>query len=557
MKKFLFYSFIIFSSHSFAKSIPITIYHTNDLHSHFAGVKVPDAKSGYKIRGGFDRLMTAIKNIRESKKNEIVIGVDAGDFFAGTIYSAIAPSKEPSFPEFEFLSDAQFDVVTLGNHEFDTRNQGLEIMLSKALKQNSKTSLLASNVKFKNEQSPLKRFFGNNSLIKETIIKEYSLGTDKVKIAFLGILGPDACLASKATRGDVGFIGFNDERSKLDIKNLIKFINLKTAELKKQNLADLVVISMHGGSDEAAEIVSGLENTDLIIAGHTHQIERKIIEGKILSQTGDYGQNLGLLELKYDTETKKLSFINTDNSSIVKVDENIVADQLWKTKINMIKQKSFTLLGLNQQDADKEIFTADRDYERRSEIQNELGVMLTSRILNELNESDLNIDLYFTSMGMIRDSIKKGVTYTVADIFELVGIGFDDKLVPGVNTVTFYLTKEEVKKVINFLELYSHVSKNFAPVFSDSVTFEINKYGIPFVNRIKNIKINGVLLDDTDRLIKIATNQFVINNLSTIETATYGLIKIDPKNEKGESIRQYPKHQKEFELLIRSFEKKP
>lgn len=557
MKNYLLVAVFLFSSYSYAKSIPITIYHTNDLHSHFDGVKVPDSVQGYKKRGGFDRIISVIKTIRENKKNEIVIGVDAGDFFAGTIYSAIAPSNEQSFPEFEFLSDANFDVVTLGNHEFDTRNQGLEIMLSKAKLLNTNTSLLASNVFFKNAQSPLKRFFGNSSLIKETVIKEYRYGEEKIKVAFLGILGPDACLASKATRGDVGFIGFNDDKSKLEIKNLIKLINLKTSELKKQNLADLIVVSMHGGSEEAEEIVQGLENTDLIIAGHTHQVERKIINGKILAQTGDYGQNLGLLELSFDTVTKKLSFINPDKSSIIQIDEKIKSDNLWKNKINILKQKSYALLGLNANDADREIFTADQDFIRKSETQNPLGVMLTSRLLNELNDNQMNVDFYFTSMGLVRDSIKKGVSYNASDIFELVGIGFDDKLVPGVNTVTFYLTNEEVKKVINFLELYSRVSKNFAPVFSDSLKFEVNKYGIPFVNRIKDIKINGVLLEDTNRLIKIATNQFVIDNLSTIETATYGLIKIDPKNAKGESIRQYPKHQKEFELLIRSFEKKP
>jgi 5'-nucleotidase len=557
MKKHLFVAVILFSSYSYAKSIPITIYHTNDLHSHFEGVKVQDQQTGYKIRGGFDRLITAINNIREEKKNEIVIGVDAGDFFAGTVFSAIAPSSDISFPEYEFLSAAKFDVVTLGNHEFDTRNNGLDIMLSKAQSLNSETKLLASNLYLKNSNSTLKKFIGNDALIKEAVIKQFSYGLDVVKIAFLGILGPDACLASKATRGDVGFFGFNDDKSKMEIKNLIKFINLKALELKNKQQADLVIISMHGGSEEAEEIVKDLKNVDLIIAGHTHQVERKIIDGKILSQTGDYGQNLGVLELFYDTSTKKLSFVNESKSSIVRIDEKLKSDNLWKSKINILKKKSFSLLGLDYNEADKEIFIADRDYERKSETQNELGVMLTSRLLNELNDQKLNIDFYFTSMGLVRDSIKKGVAYTAADVFELMGIGFDDQLVPGVNTVSFYLTTDEVRKVINFLELYSYVSKNFAPVFSDSVSFEINKYGIPFVNRIKNLKINGVELDDTNRLIKIATNKFVIDNLSTIDTATYGLIKIDPKNEKGESIRQYPKHQKEFELLIRSFEKKP
>ena len=555
MRKSQIIFLVLFPSFSFAKTIPFTIYHTNDLHSHFEGVKVKDVGRGYKVRGGFDRLKTAIDEIREKKKNEIVIGVDAGDFFAGTVFSAIAPSNINEFPEYQFLVENKFDIVTLGNHEFDATNVGLEKMFSKAMALNSNTKLVATNIKI-DSKSSLNKFVGDQSLIKQVVIKEFQKGDSKLRVGFLGLLGPDACLVSKGTRGDVSFVGFDDKKSKANIKELTQFFNKKIADLKSIEKVDVVVISMHGGGEEGEQILKALKGVDVVIAGHTHEIERKVIDGKILSQTGGYGQNLGVLELNFDTETKKVSLQDSNSKSLIAIDDTIKANDEMSKRIASWKKRSLKILGMNSHGADDVVFTAERDFVRESKIQNELGRMLSSRMLEEINNENAEADFYFTSMGLIRDSIKKDVPYTSADIFELVGIGFDDNLVPGVNTVTFYLTVKEVKKLVSFMELYSHVSKNFAPVFSNNLTFEVNNYGIPFVNRVKNLKLNGKDIEDENRLIKVATNKYVIDNLSTVETATHGLVKIDPKNEKGESTRSYPKYKKEYELLIESFSKK-
>ena len=108
--------------------IPFTIFHTNDLHSHLDGLKVVAGES-YEQRGGYARLTTAISDIRNKKKDEIVIGVDAGDFFSGTIFSAMALSDSKDFPEYEYFVENKYDLLTLGNHEFDPMNDGLEIIL--------------------------------------------------------------------------------------------------------------------------------------------------------------------------------------------------------------------------------------------------------------------------------------------------------------------------------------------------------------------------------------------------------------------------------------------
>ena len=44
MKKMTFICLLLCTQILYAKNIPFTIYHTNDLHSHFDGVKITDEK---------------------------------------------------------------------------------------------------------------------------------------------------------------------------------------------------------------------------------------------------------------------------------------------------------------------------------------------------------------------------------------------------------------------------------------------------------------------------------------------------------------------------------
>ena len=308
---------------------------------------------------------------------------------------------------------------------------------------------------------------------------------------------------------------------------------------------------MHGGGDEASNVAKKLKGVDVIIAGHTHEIQFSVTNGVIISQTGSYGENLGLLELQYDTETKKVILIDPHKKPFIQIDDSTPSQPKWMEKITNWRNEAFKLTGNDKDDPSEPIFTPEKDYLRESKIQNPFGVFISTALLGEINKHDANADFYFTLMGLVRNSLYKGVPYNRADLFELLSIGFDDNINPGTDTITFYLTAKEVSSLVNFLELYSHVSKNFAPVFSANLTFDISSYGVPFLNRIKKLSLNGKKVEEiNDRLIKVATNKYVINNLGTVESATHGLVKIDPKNEKGQSIRTYPAYPKEYSMFI-------
>jgi 5'-nucleotidase/UDP-sugar diphosphatase len=542
-----------------AKTVPITIYHTNDLHSHFDGIKVPSGNS-FEQRGGYSRIKTIITDLKRKHHNEVIIGVDAGDFFSGTIFSGIAVSQEKETPEYDFFLENKYDLMTLGNHEFDAKNIGLLKMLEKISQKEEKVPFVASNL-YVSSLSPLQKFVGENKLIRRFLIKDYATEKGTIRIGFLGVLGPDGCLVSRSTREDIHFIGFNDDHSKMELSTLTDHLNSMIEELKNNQKADLIILSMHGGGKEAIELASRLKGLNVLIAGHTHKQEFSIVNNIIINQTGSYGENLGLLEFNYDFENKNLTLKDSKTNPYITVTDKIKKDVSLSRKIDRWRKKSFELMGqLNS--PDEIIFTPKKSYIRSSNIPNPMGQLVTNSLLSELNQQAIKkgedpLDAYFTSMGLIRTSFHKNIPYSRAEVFESVSIGFDEKLVPGVDVVSFYLTAKEVRLIVNFMEVYTFISTSFSPAISKSLDFKIRRWGIPFINRIHELKLNGKNIEDYDRLIKIATNKFVVLNIETVKKITRGWVEIVPKTKTGEPIKTFTTHQKEFELLSEHFIKNP
>jgi 2',3'-cyclic-nucleotide 2'-phosphodiesterase (5'-nucleotidase family) len=542
-------------------SIPFVVFHTNDLHSHLDGIKVPLNQS-FEQRGGFARLSTLIKKIK--KENEIAIGVDAGDFFAGTIFSAIALSNEKDFPEYQFFMENKYDLLTLGNHEFDPMNKGLEIMLQKASLYPKGIPLVASNL-FVTKGSSLEKHIGDDKLIRQFLVKEFISSKGNIKVGFLGVLGPDGCLVSRSTREDVHFIGFDDTNSKQQLGKLAIHLNKLILKLRKEEGVDIVILTMHGGGKESFELAEKLKGLNILISGHTHKKEFAIVNGIVINQTGSFGENLGFLEFNYNKKSKKLNFQKLKDEHVIVVENKIEEDLSWKNRIDNWRKKSFELMGQGTVSPSEVIFTPKNDYIRSSAIPNPMGTLLTKSLLIEINkeikaknDSKLDeIDAYFTSMGLVRTSFFKNIPYTRSDIFEAVSIGYDSNMKPGSEVVSFYLTPKEVKLIISFMEIYTYISTSFSPAISPNLSFKIRKWGIPFINRIYDLKLNGKPLEDYDRMIKIATNKFVVLNIETVKRISRGWIELLPKTKEGEAVINFPLHPKEYQLLIEHFKANP
>ena len=100
------------------KGKKLTILHTNDTHSNIDPFPVNHAK--YPGMGGVAKRSALIEQIR--REEEHVILVDSGDIFQGTPYF----NRYHGVLEMKLMSAMQYDVATMGNHDFDIGMEGFK-----------------------------------------------------------------------------------------------------------------------------------------------------------------------------------------------------------------------------------------------------------------------------------------------------------------------------------------------------------------------------------------------------------------------------------------------
>ena len=268
----------------------ITILHTNDVHSHIDPFPVDHPKN--PNMGGAARRAAIIESIRKEEKNVLLL--DAGDIFQGTPYFNYYGGEL----EFKLMSMMQYDIATMGNHDFDNGIDGFYAQLPHA-----KFDFVSANYDFKNT-------------VLDGIVKPYKIVfKDGIKIGVFGLgVQLDGLVDKKLYKETV-------------YNNPIEVAQDISRILKEDHKCDLVICLSHLGfkykdePEKPSDIVLA-KNTkyiDLIIGGHTHTfLDKPVIEknsdGKevLINQVGCYGVNLGRIDFYlsndkiYNNQTKNI-----------------------------------------------------------------------------------------------------------------------------------------------------------------------------------------------------------------------------------------------------------
>ena len=273
------------SSFSASKAKKITILHTNDVHSHIDPFGPDDGRNSNK--GGVARRATIIENIRKENPNTLLL--DAGDIFQGTPYFNFYGGEL----EFKLMSMLKYDVVTIGNHDFDNGIEGLHAQLPYA-----KFNFVSANYDFTNT-------------VMDTFVKPYKIIIkDNIKIGIFG-LGIE-----------LNGLVMKDLYKETKYHNPIEIAQDMSAILKNEEKCDLVICLSHLGYDYKNEpnkvsdlsLAGATENIDLIIGGHTHTFlkEPTIVKNRkdkdvLVNQVGCYGLYLGRIDFYFDSQKNKTS----------------------------------------------------------------------------------------------------------------------------------------------------------------------------------------------------------------------------------------------------------
>ena len=472
------------------------ILHTNDVHG---------AVNGYAC-------IAALKADYEAKGAEVIL-VDAGDFSQGTTYVSVTKGADAV----TMMNAAGYDVVTLGNHEFDYGYAQLKENMSKA-----KFKVVCADV-FNEDGTPI---FDAN----------YTYTTKSgVKVGFFGMETPET--QTKANPALIKGLTFATGDA------FTKAAADQVAALKD---ADVVICLAHLGIDaesapyRSTDLYAAVKGIDFIIDGHSHTVMTKGENGEPIQSTGTAFANIGVIVI--DNATKKI-----ESNSLFEIKEDTAKDATVAAAAKTI---------VDRVDAEYDVVFAKSEVtlngakapngNRDSETNN--GDLITDAMLWKVmqNKEGLTVDadhvVAITNGGGIRAAIKPG-DVTKKDINTVLPFG---------NTVAvIYVTGAELLEALE-ASTYSLPVGGFPQVaginftLSTAVAYDANAetypastyYGPKSINRVVINSINGkeFKADDT---YAVVTNDFSAAGGDTYYAFKAATAKFDTGIPLDEAVMEY------------------
>ncbi|MEG0301562.1 bifunctional metallophosphatase/5'-nucleotidase [Cetobacterium sp.] len=301
-----------------AKEVDVKIISSSDVH----GRIIPWEYSGDSyVSGSFSQIDTYVS--KEKKTNPNVILVDTGDAIQDNSvekFSKVFPN-----PVSQVMNIMGYDIFVPGNHEF---NFGLDI-LTKYI-DNFKGKSLASNLYYKKD--------GKEFLEGSTIIEK-----DGIKIGFIGVTTP-LITQFEADTGNV---------KDLNVINPLKSVKEEVESLKGK--VDAIVLIAHMGYDNensipgsgVKDIATAIPEIDVILSGHAHkEISSKNENGVLITAPYKYGQNLSIVDLKFDTDKKsKLVSKEAKTLSLKGIDNSERVDKIYSPYHEKLREEVNIVIG--------------------------------------------------------------------------------------------------------------------------------------------------------------------------------------------------------------------
>ena len=227
-----------------ASAQKLTIMHFNDTHSHLE----PERAGKSAGRGGVIERAALVDSVRNAVGRRNFLLLHAGDFNQGTSYYTTLGGML----EVGLVNALGYDVITLGNHEFDDGIEHLGRRLA-----GLKCPVVCSNYDFSQ--------FELGKYVKPYVV----LKRGGMRIGIFGML-TDITKVVERTIAD----------------RLPKFDDVETADrwasyLKNEKKCDIVIALTHLGIENEdfmdPDLVRATRNIDLVVGGHSHTFIKDIV----------------------------------------------------------------------------------------------------------------------------------------------------------------------------------------------------------------------------------------------------------------------------------------
>ncbi len=438
------------------EELKFTLLHTNDEHA----ALIPKPQSDFGLEGaqtigGIARIATLIHQIREQKAadNEPVLVVSGGDFISGSPFSWLILRNES--PELNLMIESGYDVITLGNHEFDYGPEVLAQYLERVgyPEMSLQVPIVATNMLIP-QGHPLEKMG-----IEPTHLKRLSNG---LVVGFFGIMGIHADNVAPMAEP----VTFSDR----------VFAASSAVKQLRDNGADVVIMLSHSGEDEDADIATAVAGIDVIVGGHTHSVLQKplVVNNTLILQTGTEFQYMGMLEFSFDPATRQLSLLNRpgdgpDETYLIPINESIEEDSRIQVLVNEYADRLSDLIAEmtdgNVTRFNQIIGKSDVVIPQSPQLsETPLGNFVADAMLQSAEKATgRRVDFVFQASGVIRGDLVPSMhpdgkgNLTFYDVASLIGLGSGPDGLPGYPMVSVYFTGTEIRRVLEITILLSQL----------------------------------------------------------------------------------------------------
>ena len=302
----------------------LVILHSNDVHGNVEGYAY----------------MAAVRDYFEDEGADVILA-DAGDFSQGTTYVSTTKGADA----ITMLNAVGYDVVTLGNHEFDYGWAQLKENMSSFT-----GTVLCANV-FENGKTI---FDDANTIIEK----------GGVKVGFFGMETPEAqTKVNPAMIKGLTFLTENkDKTMNMDMFDCAK------AQVAALNEADVVICLSHLGVDNESvghrsyELAAKVPGIDMIIDGHSHTVMTEGADGQAIQSTGTAFENVGVIVIDETSKEIEDNFLFNDeleDNEDVAAAAKIIVDRVNEEYGQVFASSAVALDGVKENVRSKETNMGD------------------------------------------------------------------------------------------------------------------------------------------------------------------------------------------------------
>ncbi|HEE9030525.1 bifunctional 2',3'-cyclic-nucleotide 2'-phosphodiesterase/3'-nucleotidase [Bacillus cereus] len=282
-------------------TVNLRILETSDIHVNLMNYDYYQTKTDNKV--GLVQTATLVNKAREEAKNSVLFddgdalqGTPLGDYVANKIKDPKNP-VDPSYthPLYRVMNLMKYDVISLGNHEF---NYGLDY-LNKVIEKTD-FPVINSNV-YKDDHDDKEEndenYFKPYHILKKEVVDEAGQ-KQIVKIGVMGFVPPQIMNWDKANL-----------EGKVKAKDIVATAKIMVKKMQDEG-ADIIVALAHSGVDKSEykeankmenasyHLATQVPGVDAVLMGHSHTEVKDVFNGVPVVMPGVFGSNLGIIDMQ-------------------------------------------------------------------------------------------------------------------------------------------------------------------------------------------------------------------------------------------------------------------